>query len=83
MALHRFAKQHGLRPTQLHYWVYQRPSTSNTSAPRFQEVKLEGLFAQAPWTVELELTGGPTVRVQGSADPKWVANLIHHIQRVC
>ncbi len=83
MALHRFAQQHGLKPTQLHYWVYQPRRVSRSSAPTFQEVKLDGLFASAPWAVELALAGGPTVRVRSNADPPWVADLVRHLRRVC
>jgi transposase-like protein len=83
MALHRFAQAHGLRPAQLHYWVYQTRPVAPGTAPRFQEVKLGELLAQPPWTVELELPGGPTVRVPASVDPTWVAELIRSVRRVC
>ena len=83
MALRRFAQEHGLRPAQLHYWVYHPRPVSTGAAPRFQEVKLDELFAHHPWTVELELPGGSTLRVKASVDPTWVAELIRSVRRVC
>ena len=83
LGLRRFAREHGLRPNQLHYWVYQKRATPSDSAPVFKEVKLAELFPNHPWAAEMELPGGQTLRVKASASPVWVAELIQNLRELC
>jgi transposase-like protein len=92
--LEGFAREHGIRPGRLHYWVYQkhpaskpRPSVQKLRADRpavFQELKLQpssGLFQG--WAAEVSLARGLNVRFSGTASPDWIGAVVQVLQRPC
>lgn len=94
LSLEKFARERGIRPSQLHYWVYQknegtkpRSLTKDPSAGRravFQEVKLEVAPALLPsWAAEVSLSRGLSVRFSGTAGPDWIGAVIQSLQRPC
>jgi hypothetical protein len=90
LALKRFARERGLPPGRLHYWLYQKhrpPSPKRSgmaSAPVFQEVKLA---ACAPlissWAAEVSLPQGVAVRFSAAALPAWIGAVVQALQRPC
>ncbi len=94
LSLEKFARERGIRPSQLHYWVYQknqeakpRALTKVQSAGRkavFQEVKLEAASALLPsWAAEVSLSQGLNVRFSGTASPDWIRAVMQSLQRPC
>ena len=94
LSLEKFARERGMRPSQLHYWVYQkgqeakpRSLSKDPSAVRravFQEVKLEAASTLlASWAAEVSLGQGLNVRFSGTAGPDWIGAVIQSLQRPC
>ena len=88
MGLERFARKQGIPPGRLHYWIYQKPSTSRRSrlsAPvGFQEVKLASCSpVSAHWAAEISLPEGLAVRVSGTAIAAWIGELVQALRRPC
>jgi transposase-like protein len=89
LGLKRFAAEHGLRPSQLHYWVYQsRPSgrESVVKAPGAEAMFREYLLPRAPagdWGAEIALPDGTRLRLERGADPAWVRALLDPLRRPC
>ena len=94
LGLRRFAREHGIGPGRLHYWVYQknqdpkaRPWAKERRAdPRaiFQEIKLEaGSGALQSWAAEVNVAQGLNVRFNGTANPDWIGAVIQALQRPC
>ncbi len=86
MGLEKFAQRHGLKPGQLHYWVYQTPRrlTSRATAPTFQEVRLAIPSSSAgSWSAEIGLPDGTTVRLARETDAAWAMALIDSLRRPC
>lgn len=88
IGLERFARNQGIPPGRLHYWVYQKPSParrSKSSAPiGFQEVKLAScLPASAHWAAEISLPEGLGMRVSSVAVPVWIGELVQALRRPC
>jgi transposase-like protein len=86
LGLKQFAQQHGLNAGQLHYWVYAGPQQrgSETSAPVFQEVRLPATSARpTPWSAEVGLPDGTTVRLVGGSDVAWTLALVESLRRLC
>ena len=86
LGLREFAQRHGLRPEQLHYWVYQSPQAPEPRAPvpKFQEVRL-GLPAlrAGSWSTEIGLPNDITVRLARGTDVAWAMALIEGLHRPC
>ncbi len=93
-SLKAFAQAQGIRPTRLHYWVYQKhqepKARSLAKKPRarpravFQEVKLEAGSAWLPsWVAEVSLARGLNVRFCGTARPDWIGAVVQALQRPC
>lgn len=87
--LKHFSKEHGLRYTQLHYWIYgsrqsrHRGRASKEEAnPAFQEFILAP-SSKNDWAAEIALSHGMSLRVSGSADPAWVGALLDQVRRSC
>jgi transposase-like protein len=94
LSLAEFARQRGIRPGQLHYWVYQK---SKDPKPRalakearkaqsavFHEVKLEtGVALLGNWAAEVSLARGLNVRFNGTARPDWIGAVVQALQRPC
>lgn len=86
LSLKVFARRHGLRAGQLHYWVY-----SHTHGPAsaqkglvFQEVRLpQTAIAPPAWTAEVGLPNGMTVRLARGTDREWTKGLIECLSRLC
>ena len=90
LALKDFARQQGLPPGRLHYWLYQkhRPAapTGSTvaSAPFFQEVKLAaGAALVGSWAAEVSLPQGVAVRFNAAAQPGWIGAVVQAVHRAC
>src|SRR6202142_1723529 len=71
----QFAKEQGIPPARLHYWVYQKGRTKPSktsrpwvSKPVFQELKVGTVFASVDsWAAEISLPGGLAVRFSQKA----------------
>jgi transposase-like protein len=94
LGLKRFAQEHGIRPAQLHYWVYHkhpapepRPLAKAPRATRravFQELKLAaGSPLVESWAAEVSLARGLQVRFNGAARPDWIGAVVQALQRPC
>jgi transposase-like protein len=94
LTLKKFAREHGIRPGRLHYWVYQKnqepkpgwfgeePGVGRTVG--FREVKLEaGSALLQSWAAEVSVAGGLNVRFSGTARPDWIGAVIQALQRPC
>lgn len=91
LGLKRFAERHGLRPAQLHYWIYgarrptapvRRPASPTPPTPVFREVPLPRP-PSVEWTAQIALPDGLSMRIARDADPAWVGALIEHLRRAC
>ena len=86
-ALPAFAKQQGLPPSRLHYWVYQKgPATPRRGGPSptvFQELKLPVGLPLDRWGAEISLPAGPVVRFSATATPAWMSAVIQALHRPC
>ena len=85
--LRRFAQEHGLRATQLHYWTYRCPiraRTTSPAAPVFREVTLPKAWPPtAEWVAEVALPDGSVVRLDRRAEIPWVRSLVESLRRSC
>jgi transposase-like protein len=84
--LKQFAQRHGLKPGQLHYWVYQSPQIPGTleALPTFQEVRLPPTaLTSGSWSTEIGLPNGTTVRLARQTDLAWAMALIDSLRRPC
>jgi transposase-like protein len=84
LGLHRFAREQGISPSQLHYWVYHRKGGGRknglvkpTMGPVFQEIQLPARSeSTGGWAAEVGLPGGRVVRFSASASAQWIASII-------
>jgi len=87
LSLQRFALEHGLRPTQLHYWIYGKRSRSSDSQPlvqaRLPQIAWGELLPPPAWAAEISLADGSTLRVNATAPAGWVAEVVKHLRGVC
>ncbi len=94
LPLKQFARECGLRPAQLHYWVYQKHRAAKprslAQGPRagrtavFQEVKLPSRPEWiCGWAAEVGLPGGMAVRFSASASAQWIGSVVQALQRPC
>ena len=94
LSLKKFARERGIRPSRLHYWVYQKSQDAKPrSLPKelpadptavFQEVKLEaGSALLQSWAAEVSLAPGLNVRFSGTARPDWIGAVVQALQRAC
>lgn len=95
LGLAEFARQRGVSPGRLHYWVYQKGRTPSSSAasgatgrhptaPTFQEVEVGTLFPEiSPWAAEVGLPRGLVVRFRAGATVDWIGAVIHALERPC
>lgn len=90
LGLKRFAEEHGLRSSQLHYWVYgERPGRripraeiADAGPPVFREYLLPRPPA-GEWGAEIALSDGTSLRVRSGADPLWAGALLDELRRPC
>ena len=87
VGLPAFAKQHGLPPGRLHYWVYQKEPVAHRqrgqSPTVFQELKLTPGLPLSSWGAEISLPAGPVVRFSASATPAWMSAVIQALRPPC
>ena len=88
LGLRAFAAEHGLGAGQLHYWVYGVRASAETEVkaapPPFREVVLPGAWGSpGPWTAEIGLPDGTTVRLRSEADAAWAGRLVQALRRPC
>lgn len=87
VTLPAFAKQHGLPPGRLHYWVYQKEPVAHRqrgqSPTVFQELKLTPGLPLSSWGAEISLPAGPVVRFSASATPAWMSAVIQALRPPC
>lgn len=94
VSLKEFAREHGINPGRLHYWVYEKNQDAKPKrlarearavAPAvFQEVKLEpGAGLLQSWAAEVKVPRGVKVRFSGAASPDWIAAVVQALQRPC
>lgn len=86
MGLKQFARRHGLKAGQLHYWVYQTssPLEARDPVPTFQEVRLPiPALSAGSWSAEVGLANGTTVRLAREADLAWAKALIDSLRGPC
>ena len=86
LGLKRFAAEHGLKPGQLHYWVYApgpMPAAEG-EAPVFQEVRWTGsLTHPSGWAAEIVLSSGATVRLREGVALEWAGALLQALGGSC
>jgi hypothetical protein len=94
LGLKSFAREHGLAPGRLLYWIYQKypeasargraQPTKALVAPIFQEVKLAtGMPPVERWAAEVSLPRGVAVRFSTAATAEWVGSVLEALQRPC
>jgi hypothetical protein len=94
VGVERFARENGLSPGRLHYWVYQkfrgsikgrRPKGSRVvPGPVFQEVKLSANAAVTEnWAAEVIWAGGVSIRFSAAAPPAWIGAVLGALLRPC
>ena len=94
VGLEQFAREHGIPPGRLHYWLYQKhrgtiprrraKPVGAAVAPVFQELKLS---ARAPlvesWATEVNLAQGVAVRFSRAATAEGIGSVVQTLQRPC
>lgn len=96
LGLRRFAQVHGLRVSQLHYWLYgQRVTTPRKAnaagglrrkAPVFREVEVLHPSSADPgtgWAMEIAWADGTRLRARRDADPAWILDVAQGLRRPC
>lgn len=94
LGLRRFAEVHGLRYSQLHYWIYggrdSAPSEAADLQPDpqavFREVQWIPPSASHPgsaWDAEIAWPDGTRLCVRQDTDPAWIASLAQAVRRPC
>jgi hypothetical protein len=94
LGLKAFAREEGLPPGRLRYWIYRKPAgasvrrpakpTPAAVAPVFQEVRLpSGPQWGCGWAAEVGLPGGIAVRFGASAPAQWIGAVVQALQRPC
>jgi hypothetical protein len=82
-----FAKQHGLPPGRLHYWVYQKGPAAHRhrgqTLTAFQELKLAPGLPLSSWAAEISLPAGSVVRFSATATPDWMSAVIQALRPSC
>ena len=85
LSVRDFARQNGLKLSQLHYWIYAKHPKDKTApkTPMFTEMKLNGLFTGNPWVAEIGISEGVTIRLGASASAQWVGELVRSLGALC
>ena len=63
-----FAEAHGLKLSQFRYWLYHPPAApmGAASPPRWQEVSAGAWASPSPWSAEIALPDGATIRLNAA-----------------
>ena len=87
LGLRQFAERHGLPPTRLHYWVYQKNRAPATASPvpvaGFQQISLVGGLPLPSWALEVTLPAGSVARFSATAPPAWIGAVMEALRRPC
>lgn len=91
LRLASFAREQGVPPGRLHYWIYEKGRAKSRktfkeggSAPVFQEVKVAALSSGiSGWAAEVSLPRGLAVRFSGGAAPQWIGAVVQALQAPC
>jgi transposase-like protein len=94
LGLERFAREHGIPPGRLHYWLYQKQSgegsrrrtqpTQPALTPVFQEIQLAARpESVGTWAAEVCLPRGVAVRFSPAATAQWIGSVVQALQRPC
>ena len=94
LGLERFAREQGIPPGRLHYWLYQKQPGNGSNrrakpakravAPVFQEVKLTARHESVgSWAAEVSLPRGLAVRFSQTAPAQWISSVVQALQRPC
>lgn len=94
LGLRRFAEVHGLRASQLYYWVYGRrgrtprraAGSPGRKAPVFHEVEVLHPSSADPgagWAMEIAWADGTRLRARPDADPAWILDVAQGLRRPC
>ena len=91
LSLAQFAREQGIPPGRLHYWIYMkgrakapRALERSVSAPVFQEVKVGAMLPGiSGWAAEVSLPRGLAVRFSGGAAPQWIGAVVQALQTPC
>jgi transposase-like protein len=94
LGLKRFAREHGLEPGRLHYWIYQKQPGRSVKrrlqparavvAPIFQEIKLTTRTPPVEsWAAEMNLPQGVVVRFSSTASAEWIGSVVQALQQPC
>ena len=87
----RFARQTGITPGRLHYWIYGQGGRRRAKAPPrveslpgFQEVRVATVLSGASaWAVEVTLPRGGSVRFSAAASPNWMGAVVQALKALC
>lgn len=83
LSLAVFAREHGITPGRLRYWIYSKQRRSKESPPPlFHELKLAAPVGLS-WAAEVSLAEGLSVRFSATATPAWIGLVIEALQRTC
>jgi len=94
LGLERFAREQGIPPGRLHYWLYQKQLGNASSrrakpakpavTPVFQEVKLTASHESVgSWAAEVSLPRGLAVRFSQRVPAEWIGSVVQALQRPC
>ena len=87
LSLRAFAREHELKPAQLHYWTdggRRATVRKSTSPPLFQEIALPvSSLGKDPWAAEIQLPNGTVARLSRAADRTWMQALLKLLRRPC
>ena len=94
LGLERFAREHGIPPGRLHYWLYQKQPGEGSSrrghsakpagTPVFQEIKLAARSESVEnWAAEVNLPRGIAVRFSPRVTAEWIGSVVQALQRPC
>ncbi len=87
----QFAREEGIPPGRLHYWIYQkgrsRPRQSlraSVSKPVFQELNVRTMLPVVDgWVAEVNLPDGLVVRFSQKAPAEWIESVVQALRRPC
>jgi hypothetical protein len=87
----QFAREEGIPPGRLHYWIYQKgrtrrnePRRVSVSKPMFQEFTVETMLPVVDgWGAEVNLPGGLAVRFSQKATAEWIGSVVKTLRQPC
>ena len=91
LGVREFAREEGIPPGRLHYWIYQkgrtksrRPVQASAPKPVFRELKVGTMLPVVDgWVAEVNLPGGLAVRFSQRATAEWIGAVVQALRRPC